>query len=152
MNSRWGWLFAAAMGLATALPAQAANWFEQNFWLSGPRYDAVIPACDDSGPLHEVASRFATKESRFWNSRLQIVNFEEVRETAFLPWNRGARDTIPRRFCSALATVSDGIKRPVYFSIIESGGSIGASWGVEWCVSGLDRNWAFNPGCRMARP
>ena len=22
---------------------------------------------------------------------------------------------------------------------------IGASWGVEWCVVGLDRNWAYNP-------
>jgi hypothetical protein len=29
---------------------------------------------------------------------------------------------------------------------------IGASWGVEWCVVGLDRNWAYNPACRMARP
>ena len=22
---------------------------------------------------------------------------------------------------------------------------IGASWGVEWCVVGVDRNWANNP-------
>ena len=21
-----------------------------------------------------------------------------------------------------------------------------------WCVVGFDRNWAYNPGCRMARP
>ena len=29
---------------------------------------------------------------------------------------------------------------------------IGSSWGVEWCVVGLDRNWAYNPACKMARP
>jgi hypothetical protein len=25
-------------------------------------------------------------------------------------------------------------------------------WGVEWCVVGLDRNWAYNPACKMAQP
>jgi hypothetical protein len=29
---------------------------------------------------------------------------------------------------------------------------VGATWGVEWCVVGLDRNWAYNPACQMARP
>ncbi len=23
---------------------------------------------------------------------------------------------------------------------------IGASWGIEWCVVGLDRNWSCQPG------
>src|SRR5262249_10107320 len=27
-------------------PARAANWFEKDFWLSGPRYSRVVPACD----------------------------------------------------------------------------------------------------------
>jgi hypothetical protein len=29
---------------------------------------------------------------------------------------------------------------------------IGSEYGVEWCVAGLDRNWAYNPACRAARP
>ena len=29
---------------------------------------------------------------------------------------------------------------------------IGMFWGVEWCVVGLDRNWAYNPACKMAQP
>ena len=29
---------------------------------------------------------------------------------------------------------------------------IGMFWGVEWCVVGLDRNWAYNPACKMAKP
>jgi hypothetical protein len=106
-----------------------------------------LPGCDAA--LDTIASRFASKEGRFWNSELQIVGFEKVRQVAFRPW---ANDTIPRRFCTGTALVSDGRKHRVNFSIVEDGGAIGASWGVEWCVTGLDRNWAYNPACKMALP
>ncbi len=133
----------------TARPAAAANWLELNFGLSGPRYDAVVPLCDHPGVLSRVSERFSHKEGEYWNSALQIVAFEHVRETAFRPW---ANDTIPRRFCSGRVLVSDGVRRPIHYTIIEDSGWIGASWGVEMCVVGLDRNWAYNPSCRMARP
>ena len=29
---------------------------------------------------------------------------------------------------------------------------IGANWGVQWCVVGADRNWAYNPDCQAAGP
>jgi hypothetical protein len=125
----------------------AANWVEKNFWLSGPRYDGILPACDAA--LGKIASRFAEKESKFWNSNLQILGYDGVREIAFRPW---ASETIPRRFCSAEAIISDGRHHVVYYSIGEDTGIIGASWGVEWCVVGLDRNWAYNPACKMAQP
>lgn len=147
LSAGWRPALLAAWVLAATLPASAANWLEMNFGVSGPRYDGAVPGCDYG--LGLIASRFAEKESTFWNSGLQILDFERLRETAYRPW---ASDTIPRRFCSAVAVVSDGRKRPVHFSIGEDTGFIGASWGVEWCVSGLDRNWAYNPGCKMARP
>jgi hypothetical protein len=140
-------LAAAVSGLALIVPAQAANLLEKNFWLSGPNYDGVLPPCDAA--LDTIASRFAEKEGRFWNSPLQILQFDAVRETAYRPWARG---TIPRRYCSAVAFVSDGLKHRVNYWIGEDTGMIGASWGVEWCVVGLDRNWAYNPRCKMARP
>ena len=143
----WGLLLAIVMLPLAGRPAPAASWLEKNFWLSGPRYDGVLPCCDAA--LDIIASRFATKEGRFWNSDLQIVGFEKVRQIAFRPW---ANDTIPRRFCAGTALVSDGHRHPVNFSIIEDGGVIGVNWGVEWCVTGLDRNWAYNPACKMARP
>jgi len=130
-------------------PGRAANWFEMNTGLGGPRYDAVVPLCDQGFALWKIQRRFATKESRFWSSNLEIVRIENVRETAFRPW---ADNSIPRRFCSGRALTSDGVWRPIYYSIIEDGGMIGASWGVEWCVVGVDRNWASNPACRMAKP
>jgi hypothetical protein len=139
---------AAAVG-GSMTSAQAASWLEKNFWLTGPRYDHYVPLCDERGPLDKIGENFSTKEGRFWNSSLKIVGFENIREIAWEPW---ASDTIPRRFCTASVLVSDGRRHAISYSIIEDGGMIGAAYGVEWCVAGLDRNWAYNPACRAARP
>ena len=148
-KSRYIPLVAAAIfaGVGAVAPAHAASWLEKNFWLSGPNYDGVLPPCEAA--LNKIARRFAQKESRFWNSSLQIVGFEGVRETAFRPWANG---TIPRRYCSATAYINDGRKHRVNYWIGEDTGMIGMTWGVEWCVVGLDRNWAYNPACKMAQP
>lgn len=129
--------------------ARAANWLEMNFWMSGPRYSGRLPACEDPMALGAIQSRFASKERKFWHSGLELVAFDRIRETAYRPW---ASDTIPRRFCSGRVQASDGVWRPVHYYIGEDLGPIGAWWGVEWCVVGLDRNWANNPVCRMAQP
>ncbi len=140
--------FAAFAGVALAAASgHAAGLLEKNFYLSGPRYDGVLPPCEAA--LDQIKYDFGTKERRFWNSDLAIIDFERVTETAFRPW---APDTIPRRYCSASALTSDGRNRMVYYSIGEDTGFLGASWGVEFCVVGVDRNWAFNPGCKMAKP
>jgi hypothetical protein len=128
-------------------PANAAGILEKGIYLIGPRYDGVLPPCEAA--LDTIASRFSQKEGQFWNSALQIVGFDAVRETGFRPW---ASQTIPRRFCTAVAMVSDGHRHKVHYSIGEDTGMIGVTWGVEWCVVGLDRNWAYNPACKMARP
>jgi len=148
-KSRYIPLVTAAIfaSLGAVAPAHAASWLEKNFWLSGPNYDGVLPPCEAA--LNKIARRFAQKESRFWNSSLQIVGFEGVRETAFRPWANG---TIPRRYCSATAYINDGRKHRVNYWIGEDTGMIGMTWGVEWCVVGLDRNWAYNPACKMAQP
>ena len=130
-----------------AAPAQAANWLEMNFGLSGPNYTGDLPPCEAA--LGTISSRFEEKEARYWNSNLQILGYDRVRQTAFSPWAKG---TIPRRFCTATAAVSDGRRHRVDYWIGEDTAFIGASWGVTWCVVGLDRNWAYNPACKMARP
>ena len=139
---------AAAIG-GSVTSAQAASALEKNFWLSGPRYDSNVPACNEHGPLDRITARFSSKEYQFWNSDLQIVGFEKIREVAWEPWSSG---TIPRRFCTASVLISDGKWHQINYSIIEDGGIIGSTYGVEWCVVGLDRNWAYNPSCRWARP
>ena len=133
--------------LSLGEPAQAANPLELNFWLSGPRYDGRVAECERA--LGTITHQFWEKESTFWNSGLQITAYGQVHETAFRPWQS---DNIPRRYCSAEAMLSDGKVRAVHYSIIEDGGFAGYDQGVEWCVVGLDRNWAFSPNCRAARP
>lgn len=137
--------------LSSAAPATAASWFELNFDLTGPRHDAIVPLCNDAGVLGQIRSKFGQKEFESWNSNLEILEIERVREAAFRPWV-GAPQSIPRRFCSGLAHVSDGSRHPVYYSIAETTGWLGIGWGVEWCVAGLDRDWAYSPSCRMAQP
>lgn len=137
--------------IASAAPAAAANIFELNFGLSGPRYDAVVPLCDDHGVLTQIHSKFGHKESEYWTSNLEILGIHRIKEVAFRPW-RGAPQAIPRRFCNGIAHVSDGTRHVVHYSILENSGWLGVGWGVEWCVVGLDRNWAYNPSCRTARP
>lgn len=132
---------------AFAPAAEAANVIERGIYLTGPRYDGQMGECGQA--LHAISSQFAEKESKFWNSSLAITGFADVHEVAFRPW---AANSIPRRFCTASAMLSDGRPRQVHYSIIEDGGFAGFSSGVEWCVVGLDRNWAYNPSCKAARP
>ena len=152
MSSRALVFGTALAALAAVLPAGtalAANWVEENFYLQGPRYDGVLPPCDSQAALGKIVARFGDKESHFWNSALKIAGFEQVHEIAFRPW---AANTIPRRFCSAIVHISDGSKHALHYSIAEDTGIINSTWGVEWCVVGLDRNWAYNPACKMAQP
>ena len=142
-----GAVLGALMGVLALSPAaNAASLLEMNFGLFGPRYDGVLPPCEWA--LGTISSQFADKESTFWNSALQITGYDRVRETGFRPWTS---DNIPRRYCSARAMLNDGRPRTVDYSIIEDGGLAGYGPGVEWCVSGLDRNWAYNPRCKAAR-
>lgn len=133
--------------LAAGHQAKAANPLELNFWLSGPKYEGRVAPCEAALPA--IASRFQEKESTFWNSALTITGFGNIREIAFRPWQS---DNIPRRFCTGSAMVSDGKVRTVNFSIIEDGGFAGYDQGVDFCVVGLDRDWAYNPACRAAKP
>jgi hypothetical protein len=137
----------ALFGVLAFGEAQAANPLELNFWLNGPRYDGRVAPCESALPT--ITSQFQEKESTFWNSPLVITAYGNLHETAFRPWQS---DNIPRRYCTAQAMISDGKLRTVHFSIIEDGGFAGFGQGVEWCVVGLDRNWAWNPACKAARP
>lgn len=140
---------AALLSVLSSSQPRAANWFEKNFWLSGPRYDRDMPACDYAPALDRIIANFRTKEYGFWNSQLRIVGIENIRETAVLSW---AAQSIPRRYCSGVAVINDGLKHPIYYSIAEDTGMIGQDWGINFCVEGLDRNWAYNPACRSAKP
>ncbi len=112
-------------------------------------YDTQLPACHDVAVLEKIASYFAEKEAKYWQSSLRIAEYEQIRPLAWRPWGL---DYIPRRFCTGRVITTDGARRKIDYSVREDLAVIGVSWGVEWCVHGLDRNWAYEPACRMARP
>lgn len=138
---------AALIALGALAPAKAANWLEKTFYMFGADYHNQLPGCEAA--LGTISVQFSEKERRFWNSDLMILSYANVHEIAYSPWAPG---TIPRRYCRAEADISDGRRHRVNFWIGEDTSFDGIGAGVEWCVVGLDRNWAYNPACKMARP
>lgn len=116
------------------------------------RYDSYtgdLPPCDDPGVLARITSRFEQTESEYWSSALQIQGYDRIRAIGIRPWGL---DHIPRTFCVARAYLNDRTVHEVSYSIAEDTGIIGFGYGVQWCVSGLDRNLAYAPDCKEARP
>ena len=52
-------LAVASVLLGFLAESWAASLLDLNFWLSGPRYDAVVPLCDEPAPLAKIQQRFA---------------------------------------------------------------------------------------------
>jgi hypothetical protein len=148
-------LACAVLGAMIAtLPANAASFLEKNFYLRGPQYSGALPACESA--LSTITSDFAYTQQHFWALPATIVGYERVREVAYNPWQLG---TIPHRYCEATALVQDPRfpqvpykKHKVRYRIGEDTGFASIGSGVEWCVTGYDWNWAYNPSCRQAGP
>ncbi len=143
----------ALTAASVSTPAPAASWLEMNFGLlRGPSYDGAVPTCDWG--TGTISRRFREKENWYWWSDAVIDDFAEVREIAYRPWGN---QLIPRRYCEAKVLVSSasfGKQRwtKVFYSIAEDQGFAGFTWGVTWCVVGMDRNLAYAPDCKQARP
>jgi hypothetical protein len=112
-------------------------------------FSSDMPACEAAGVLAAVSSRFNQTQREFWNSQLAISSFDRVREIGF---RSNGLAYIPRRFCIARAAMSDSKERTVIYNVVSAFGIIGISWGVEWCVVGLDPNFAYAPACSTLRP
>ena len=112
-------------------------------------YSGRLADCADPHVLARIQSRFYDRESEFWKSGLQILGFDRVREIGM---RTNGLDYIPRRYCMAQAHLNDQSARTVSYSIVDDMGIIGWGFGVDWCVAGLDRNYADAPNCKMARP
>lgn len=108
-----------------------------------------VPACSSPSVLRRITSRFHETESKYWHSDLKIVSLNRPAEIALRPWGP---DYIERRYCRAHALTSDGVTRQVHYSIGDGTSGFGVGYGVEWCVTGLDRNLAYAPDCKMAGP
>ena len=112
-------------------------------------YTASLPECTDSAVVGLVTKRFNDREQDYRNSSLTIAEVRDVRTVGFRP---NGLDLIPRRYCTATVVTSDLVKRKLDYFVVEDGSIIGWTWGVEWCVSGLDFSYAYGGRCHTARP
>ncbi len=113
-------------------------------------YNGRLPGCEDPEVTSRIQYRFAETENEYWHSGLAILAYRDVGEIGY---RTNGADYIPRRYCMADALMSDQKWRTVSYSIGEDFGIIGLwNFGVEWCVAGLDREKAYAPNCKMARP
>ena len=112
-------------------------------------YTADMPACDSPSVLSRIQSRFSQKEGYYWNSTLEILSYDKISEYGF---RTNGADYIPRRYCTARATLSDGKTTTATYTIGESLGMIGVGYGVDYCLSGYDRSWSYGYKCDALRP
>jgi hypothetical protein len=113
-------------------------------------YNGYLPDCADPDVISRIQSRFSQTEDEYWHSGLAIVGFEKINEIGY---RTNGVDYIPTRYCVAQAIMNDEKLRTVSYAIGQDLGIIGwFGFGVEWCVSGLDREKAYAPNCKMARP
>lgn len=110
-------------------------------------YSGDLPLCDDFGILAAIRVQFDSKQFEFENADLAITGFESAAEVGY---RKHGLDLIPRRYCEANATFTDGRSREVKFNIIEGGGFAGFGPGVEFCAVGEDKAHAFPPHCSGA--
>ena len=140
-------VLSASLAMALERPVYPAEkrygtWF-------GNTYVGNVPACDSADVLGDIQSRFSARENEYWHSGLEIAGFDKVREIGLR--TQGV-DYIPRRYCVARVFLNDRQVREVSFTLAENLGPIGFGYGLEWCISGLDRLNAFAPNCKMIRP
>ena len=138
-------LVALAMGMCSAFAQHIVVPAEERY----APYTGNLPLCGDAGVINDISRRFSQKESTYWHSTLEIVGYDRFRQ---LGLRANGADYIPRRYCIARAHLNDGKYRAVVYAVGEKTGWLGYVDGVEWCVVGLDRNFAYQPSCAAVRP
>ena len=131
--------------MPTLAPARPLVPAEQRYY----PYSAGLPACDDPGVLARITSRFHQKEYLYWDPALEITGYDKFGEQGFR--SNGA-DYIPRRHCKARATLNNGVKTGVTYSIGEDLGIIGWGYGVDYCLVAYDRSWSYGWKCDALEP
>lgn len=140
-------LLLALLGLSTAARADSPYVGPAERRLSP--YVGDVGQCDDEHILSRIQGVFRTTQNAYWKQDLQIASFDRIRE---LSLRGNGVEYIPRRYCIARGHLSDDSVHTVIYDIEEGQGIIGFGDGVEWCVVGLDRMFAFSPACSSLRP
>ncbi|MFC5989817.1 hypothetical protein [Limoniibacter endophyticus] len=112
-------------------------------------YDSL---CGKAGVLNRVTSGFRHQVRNVPNlPQVEITEFQQIYERRYEPATYGGSD-IPRHYCQATVSMSDGYSRTVYYLVEEGMGFVGMGGNnVEFCVPGFDRWHVYNGACRVVK-
>ena len=142
-----GRVAALLLGLAAVVPPAAAADY------TGPAPLADAGVCADAGVLSSIRHRFAYGAARVEQRDLALVAVEAIHEVHV---SVGRPSPIPRRWCEAKVTLSDGSRSTLTWVITYGAGFAGPGLAyipddVEFCVAGHDP-WRVHDGnCRTTR-
>jgi hypothetical protein len=141
-----------ALGLL-AIPAQAADYdYGQGGSYVGVPYRTHfhrLPVCDEAKVLSRVTNKFAYYDAHVMGGDLTIAHIGDIRETRV---DVNGPSLIPRRYCDATATLSDGRRSEVVYLIEFQAGFASIHWGVQSCLPGYDPYRVYGSWCRSIRP
>jgi capsid protein len=104
--------------------------------------------CAQSRHLSRITSRFAYQVKNVPDlPDVSIMEFRDLREQRYLPEDEDHQ--ISRRYCAGTVVLSDGHAREIWYLIEGRMGFVGIGDNVEFCVSGFDRWYVYNGGCRV---
>lgn len=135
-----------------AMPAKAADYGAYSDSAVGVPYCThfhCLPVCDEAKVLAKVTDKFAYYDTHIIGSGLAIADIGQIRETRV---DVNGPSLIPRRYCNATATLSNGKRSELVYLIEYQAGFASIHWGVQSCLPGYDPYRVYGAWCRSIRP
>ena len=109
---------------------------------------ADVRACADTRMLARIAKRFAWAERNTWQRGYHIAAIESprLRYTVF-----NGPSMIRHRHCRAVALLSNGAKRTLFYTVSAGMGLASIGNGVDFCLVGVDPWRVHGSACRSLR-
>lgn len=143
-------LIVAGAGLMAA-PAHADFRYPWYPLVNDPRTGTLdnIPPCSAEEVQAKVVDAFNETETRFWGGHIEMTGVIGLTERGSLP--RGD-DKLARRWCQGTAVFRDGERRRIVLELLPNIETLGLRYALSYCIEGLDREWAYQPNCRVLAP
>ena len=106
-----------------------------------------VVECGNPGVLKTIDKRF--DHAFLHRDIIAIDSISRVHQHRFE--DATERSPIARRYCGAVATMSDGQERTMWYLIEDGMGLAGIGDNVEFCVSGIDQMKAYDGRCRVLK-
>jgi hypothetical protein len=111
--------------------------------------DGDVPECGNAKVLQTIGKRFDHAAKHLHKRDIAIDGITRVHQHRFV--DARERSPIARRYCGAVAQMSDGRRRTLWYLIEDGMGLAGFGDNVEFCLSGLDPLNAYGAHCRVLR-